>query len=68
MLNYDDKPPGMTLAEWLGIQVPDDAPGGQRIRRLDPAPGGGNYGAELEQRIQYDGFPDIDGYGRADDA
>lgn len=55
------KLPGKTWAESLGIDVPADAPGGQRIGRLIRSPSG------LPQNrvnIQYDGFYDTDAYGR----
>lgn len=62
-MRHDQKPPGMTLAEALGLDVPDDAPGGQKLE----APVGGSSGRSTRLRqtgidIEYDGFVDIDGY------
>lgn len=56
------KKPGMTLAESLGIRVPDDAPGGQRV----PHPGTRARGGKIQNgvNVDYDGFHDVDGYGR----
>ena len=58
---------GKTLAESLGIQVPDDAPGGQALlphpeQGAQRSTRGHKTGAELA----YDGFADLDGYGRND--
>lgn len=64
---HADKLPGKTLAESLGIEVPDDAPGGARIDTL-VAEGAqrSTRGARIAQSIDYDGFHDVDGYGRSD--
>lgn len=61
------KIPGKTLAESLGIRVPDNAPGGQALlphpeQGAQRSTRGHKTGAELD----YDGFADLDGYGRAD--
>ena len=69
-MRHDEKLPGKTLAESLGIDVPDDAPGG---RPLVPFAGGSgkvsqrtNPGAREAIAQEYDGFTDVDGYGRVD--
>lgn len=69
-MRYSEKLPGKTLAESLGIDFPDDAPGGRAVAPL--AGGSGkvsqrtNPGAREAVAQDYDGFTDVDGYGRAD--
>lgn len=60
------KKPGMTLAESLGIVVPDNAPGGQPLR----SPNGAGLHrlserARRAQAIAEIGFYDVDAFGRA---
>lgn len=63
-LDIDQKPPGITLAEALGIDVPANAPGGARIAA--PAlshtarPGFDAWTASQD----YEGFSDPDGWAR----
>ena len=61
------KKPGMTLAESLGLDIPDSAPGGQPIV---PPPSVTTHRASerarRSQEIRTDGFYDLDAYGRAD--
>lgn len=61
------KKPGMTLAESLGLDIPDTAPGGQPM--ITP-PGFTQHGASERarrgQEIRDVGFYDLDAYGRAD--
>lgn len=67
-MRFDEKPPGLTLAEALGIEVPENAPGGQRIA---PPVGGERLGSRESRRradaIAYDGFHDVDAYGMGDE-
>lgn len=61
------KKPGMTLAESLGLEIPDSAPGGQP---LVPPPGFVGHGASERarrgQELRDVGFYDLDAFGRAD--
>lgn len=61
------KKPGMTLAESLGLAIPDDAPGGQPM--VSPAvhlASGASERARRGSEIRDAGFYDLDAYGRAD--
>lgn len=67
-MRYSEKPPGMTLAEALGIVVPDDAPGGQPMLG-SPSPGAQRNSKAADSmgvNFEYDGFHDVDGYGRSE--
>jgi hypothetical protein len=60
-----DKPPGLTLAEALGIEVPANAPGGARIAAPSIRMGhraGFDAWATSEE---YEGFSDPDGWTKA---
>lgn len=63
-MRHDEKPPGLTLAEALGIDVPEDAPGGAK---LFPSAGSTSTTrrAHMGTDLEYEGFADVDGYGRA---
>lgn len=65
-LRLADKPPGLTVAEALGIEVPKNAPGGQRIGTPTSSPVRKSIRGERDAELDYDGFADIDGYGRAE--
>lgn len=61
------KKPGMTLAESLGYDIPDTAPGGQPM--VPPAgfiPNRASERARRQQELRDDGFYDLDAFGRAD--
>ena len=61
------KKPGMTLAESLGLDIPDDAPGGQPL--VAPAgylAQGASERARRGSELRSEGFYDLDAYGRAD--
>lgn len=61
------KKPGMTLAESLGLDIPDSAPGGQPIvPPLGFVGRGASERARRRQEIRDVGFYDLDAYGRAD--
>lgn len=56
--------PGMTLAESLGYEIPDNAPGGQRMALPVAHLAGSRQNAN---EIEYEGFFDHDGFHRGDD-
>ena len=62
--NRASKRPGLTVAESLGIEVPANAPGGQKI--APPMPQAqrhsGAVRGERHVEIDYDGFVDRDGW------
>lgn len=62
--NRAAKRPGLTVAESLGIEVPANAPGGQKL--YDPAPRAqvhsGSERANRHTDIDYDGFVDRDAW------
>lgn len=66
-MKHSEKLPGKTLAESLGIDVDPKAPGGQALL---PSPTQGaqrsTRGHKTGAELAYDGFADLDGYGRAD--
>ncbi|WP_025157239.1 hypothetical protein [Leifsonia aquatica] len=60
------KKPGLTLAESLGLDIPDNAPGGQPLR--SPNGTGLNRLSERARRasaIMESGFYDLDAYQRS---
>lgn len=55
------KRPGMTLAESLGIDVPDNAPGGQKMASLSSAQGQrSSKGRQSHNEMNVSGFGDYD--------
>ena len=62
--NRAAKLPGLTVAESLGIEVPANAPGGQKL--APPMPQAqrhsGSVRGERHVEIDYDGFVDRDGW------
>jgi hypothetical protein len=60
------KLPGKTLAESLGLTIPDDAPGGQPLASpvLIPAASGASKPQNVTN-LDYDGFHDTDAYAGA---
>lgn len=58
-----DRQPGKTLAESLGIEVDPKAPGGSSIGYLSGQGGQrSTRGHKVGSDIEYDGFSDVDGY------
>lgn len=68
-MRRDERPPGATLAEALGIDVPKNAPGGARVL---PASAGSSANrrahesGQWSQNDEYDGFGDLDGWTKAE--
>lgn len=60
MVRYDPakKLPGKTVAESMGIEVSDKAPGGQKVL---VKPGGGWAGKKQYSDDLYEGVMDVDG-------
>lgn len=54
--------PGKTLAESLGIEVPESAPGGQKLGGVLPGQGHAGKVTRPDVDAEYDGFPDVDGW------
>lgn len=65
-MDQREKPPGVTLAEALGIEVPANAPGGARVAApstLRPRRPGFDAWVAAEE---YEGFSDPDGWAKGD--
>jgi len=63
-MRYSEKPAGMTLAEALGIIVPDDAPGGQALGVVAGSQRSTHTHGENAD-AEYQGFHDVDGFAKA---
>lgn len=64
-MKHSEKQPGKTLAESLGIDVPDDAPGGARLPHVLSEGGQRTTARRADAAyIEYEGFSDVDGYRR----
>ena len=67
-LRISEKPPGMTLAEALGIIVPDNATGGTSLRAAEGRQGSSRRRDSVGTELKYEGFHDVDAYRRADNS
>lgn len=67
-IKISEKPPGMTLAESLGIDVPDNVPGGSALSMAEGQQGSSRRRDSMSTELEYQGFHDVDAYGRADNS
>lgn len=62
-MKHSEKLPGKTLAESLGLDIPENAPGGQRLAYVA---GEGTQrstrGHRMSNEIEYEGFHDNDAF------
>lgn len=67
-MRRDERPPGMTLAEALGIDVPKNAPGGAKVSppSTSSAARRSRDTEQWAQDAEYDGFGDLDGWTKAE--
>ena len=67
-IKISEKPPGKTLAEALGIEVPDNAPGGSALSVAEGHQGSSRRRDSMGTELEYEGFHDVDAYRRADNS
>lgn len=61
-IRHSEKPLGMPLAEALGIEVPDSAPGGAALAMPEGRQGSSKRRDAMATELAYEDFHDIDAY------
>lgn len=67
-IKISEKPPGLTLAEALGIDVPKNAPGGASLRAAEGRQGSSKRRDSRGTELEYEGFYDVDAHRIADNS